>query len=115
MFAESEHSGNARAKKLSRGGFGSGANALAALLHYEDHSGAEDGDVAIVALEGVDRRFVSGCNGVESLAGLHRVVEHARLRRAICFFFGFGRLTSRNLGAGGRRGLAVAGWLGGSG
>ena len=49
---------------------------LAAGLDDQDHPWAKDGYVAVVALQGGDRGFVGGGDGVESFATFHLVSEH---------------------------------------
>ena len=48
---------------------------LAGCLNYQDHAGAQDGHVAIVALEGADRGVVEVGDGIERFASLYLVVD----------------------------------------
>lgn len=48
-------------------------------LHNQDHSGAQCGDILVIALEGGDGGLVGGGDRIEGLTGLHFVVEDAGL------------------------------------
>ena len=55
------------------------AKKLPAGLDYKDHSGAEDGDVAVAALEGGDGGLITGGDRVEGFAALYSVMEYGGL------------------------------------
>src|SRR5258708_2759519 len=83
---------------------------LPRMLHDQDHAGADDGDVAVVALEGGDGSFVIGGNGIESFAGADFVVNHGGGFGLGALFlvnlsFDLGRLGDGRLDHGGLRGL----------
>jgi hypothetical protein len=85
---------------------------LPAGLDYKDHSGAEDGDVAVAALEGGDGGLITGGDRVEGFAALYSVMEYGGLAGR-----GFGVVPwvlGGNFGTRDWRGLpGVRRWLGG--
>ena len=52
---------------------------LVALLHDQDHTGSQRGDVLIVAFEGSHGCLVSGGNRIKGFAGLDFVAQNAGL------------------------------------
>jgi|HubBroStandDraft_5_1064220.scaffolds.fasta_scaffold119231_1 hypothetical protein len=80
-----EDSTGAKPEKGNREQVVASALGLAAGLDNQDHARAEDGDVAIVALQGCDRGFVGGGDGVQSFATLYRVAEHSGLAGSVFF------------------------------
>src|ERR1700678_1164671 len=84
---------------------------LAAGFDDQDHSGVEDGYVAIVALERRDRRVVGGGDRVEGFAVLHGVAEDGGLAGGVFVGVVCGPVScgSRDLG----RLPGMSGWVGG--
>src|SRR5438552_18301511 len=74
---------------------------VSAGLDYQDHAWAEDGYVAVVALEGGDGGSVGVGYGVESLAVLHFVVNDC----GGCYAVDLSRFSGGWLGGGCFRGL----------
>ena len=55
------------------------AERSAAGLDYQDHAGAENGDVAVAALEGGDGGLVRSGDRVEGFPAFYSVMEHGAL------------------------------------
>ena len=73
---------------------------LARGLHNQDHTRAEDGDVAVVALERCHGGLVGTGDGVERLAVLHPVPNDAGFFRIRTFVVSFGRTGGALIGHG---------------
>lgn len=68
-----------RELKTREGLFGTGDFLSPVLLHDQDHAGAQNGYVLVVASQGRDGRLVGGGNRIERFARLHFVMKNAGL------------------------------------
>ena len=67
------------AKGIPDSGMEGSARRLPAGLDYQDHAGAENGDVAVAALEGRDGSLITCGDRVEGFAALYGVMDHGGL------------------------------------